>query len=64
MFDHHHESHCVTSPVRFGFSTPELHFRPVLTGSATLALLLRRIQVREIDAMEIICGSRDAAGKT
>jgi hypothetical protein len=31
---------------------------------ATLALLLRRIQVREIDAMEIICGSRDAARKT
>jgi hypothetical protein len=50
--------------VCFGFSAPELHFQTVLTGSATLALLLRRIQVREIDTMEIICRSRDAAGKT
>jgi len=48
----------------FWFFYSELHFRPVLTGSATLALLLRRIQVREIDTMEIICRSRDAAGKT
>jgi len=48
----------------FWFSTPELRFRPVLTGSATLALLLRRIHVREIDAMQIIYRSRDAAGNT
>jgi hypothetical protein len=56
---------CIATPLPFIlFCASELHFRPLSTGNATLALLTRRTQAREIDTIDTILSIRNSLGET